>query len=63
MELTEVLEKIKERLESEFNKDHNGNRMAVVADDLEKEFGRDFGAIITAYAGYLIAIYRYTQGR
>jgi hypothetical protein len=63
MELTEVLKKCKERIESEFNKDHNGNRLADVCDALEKELGYEYGAIFTAYAGYIHAVYRYTQGR
>jgi hypothetical protein len=37
MEVTDVLEKGKERLESEFCKDHNANRMANVICDLEEE--------------------------
>jgi len=63
MEFTVVLEKIKERLESEYNKDHNGNRMADVANELGKEFGYDLYNITIKYAGYLEAVYRYTQGR
>lgn len=63
MEVTDVLEKGKERLENEFCKDHNANRMANVIRDLEEKFGCDLGGIFVAYAGYIQAVYRYTKGR
>lgn len=61
MEAADKLEKCRERLESEYGKDHSGNRLADVIRGLEMEFGGDIGGALTKYAGYIEAAYKYVK--
>jgi len=64
MRYTDILEKCKERLNDEYEKDHCANRLATVINDLIVEFNDgDLEGLLHSYAAYVVKSYKYLKSK